>query len=422
MYTAIVTTLASVEAHPNADRLRVGKTAIGGFQVIVGLDTQPDVVGVFFPEGGQLSDAFCQANNLYRIKQADGTYTGGMFDHKRRVKAMRLRGQISEGLWVPMTYFDYLGPVAVAVGQEFTELNGQPVCQRYETQSTRAAKAQSAKAGNQPNKLRQAREQVFKRHIDTPQLRFMDRQLEDMVSAGATWWVTEKLHGTSGRTGLLDMPVALPWWQRGLNWLLPAGLRKPEQERQLVTGTRNVILGDNADTNGGFYGSHGFRQRMTQVLSPKLTPGMTVYYEIVGWVGPATPIMPPASGEEYTYGCEPGRCELYVYRITSPEIGEWPMGMVMDWCNRNSVQCVPVLASGVGDRQAFAAAVREHVSGRSVVDGKTLREGVVVRVEQPAGVGTATTTMWAKEKSFEFKLAEGMIKNDDKYVDLEEVS
>ena len=55
--------------------------------------------------------------------------------------------------------------------------------------------------------------------------------------------------------------------------------------------------------------------------------------------------------------------------------------------------------------------------GPSTLDHTHIREGVVVRVENPDG-----TTHFLKAKSYEFKVLEGIIKNNDSYVDMEEVS
>ena len=74
-------------------------------------------------------------------------------------------------------------------------------------------------------------------------------------------------------------------------------------------------------------------------------------------------------------------------------------------------------------QKSFEKEFLEHVSNiinnniSSTVSKTTLCEGVVVRFDQPNG-----DTVWLKEKSFLFKVLEGIVKEDDSYVDMEEVS
>ncbi len=62
MYSAIVTKVLT-RPHPNADKLQLA--TVTGMQVIVGLDVKDKELGVFFPSDGQLSNQFCELNDLY---------------------------------------------------------------------------------------------------------------------------------------------------------------------------------------------------------------------------------------------------------------------------------------------------------------------------------------------------------------------
>lgn len=61
--------------------------------------------------------------------------------------------------------------------------------------------------------------------------------------------------------------------------------------------------------------------------------------------------------------------------------------------------------------------VESLVEGPDVIDDSHIREGVVIRAENPDG-----TTEFLKSKSFDFLVLEGVIKTDDTYVDREEIS
>ena len=56
MYSAFVTRIKNLRKHSNADRLLCGECF--GNTVIVGLDTQPDELGVYFPVDGKLGIEF----------------------------------------------------------------------------------------------------------------------------------------------------------------------------------------------------------------------------------------------------------------------------------------------------------------------------------------------------------------------------
>lgn len=67
MYKAYITQLKDVRPHPNADRLVLG-TCFGN-TVCLDLSAVEGEVGIYFPEGGQLSLEFCKHNNLLRKKR-----------------------------------------------------------------------------------------------------------------------------------------------------------------------------------------------------------------------------------------------------------------------------------------------------------------------------------------------------------------
>ena len=58
---------------------------------------------IYFPEDGQLSEEFANDNNLVRRKNEAGENIGGYLDpNKRNITAIELRGEISDGLVLPI--------------------------------------------------------------------------------------------------------------------------------------------------------------------------------------------------------------------------------------------------------------------------------------------------------------------------------
>lgn len=99
MYCAYVTRIHNLRKHTNADRLLCGECF--GNTVIVDLGTDPDQLGVYFPTDGKLGLEFAQKNDLLRRKDENGAPAGGYLDpEKRNIKALKLRGEKSDGLFL----------------------------------------------------------------------------------------------------------------------------------------------------------------------------------------------------------------------------------------------------------------------------------------------------------------------------------
>jgi hypothetical protein len=126
----------------------------------------------------------------------------------------------------------------------------------------------------------------------------------------------------------------------------------------------------------------------------------------------------------------PGQQSIYVYRIT--QVNEDGYAVELSWnqmaarCRELGVPTVPFISQFVyeddpGDCQTgqdYLKCLVEHAAcGPSIIDPSHMREGVVIRVEAPDG-----TTEWYKHKNFEFKVMEGIVKDNDAIVDIEEAS
>jgi len=175
----------------------------------------------------------------------------------------------------------------------------------------------------------------------------------------------------------------------------------------------------------------------------ELYEGEILYYELVGWTGEDSLIMPEHQvkdkelvkryGKEmrYSYGTLPGQCALYIYRITRTSsenvTTELSWNQVKQRCNELGLAYVPELAHGITNINGYEEdgcwtlnlveeIVNTHTEGPSTLCDKHIREGVVIRVESEQG------TNWYKNKSFDFGVMEGYIKSDDDYIDREEAS
>lgn len=117
--------------HANADRLQIA--SFFGNDTCVGLDIKIGDIGIYFPSDLQLSVEFAEVNNLLRKKDNAGNNIGGYMDpSKRNVCAIRLRGEKSDGLFLPLKSLESFGDVStLRVGDTIDVFNGHKICCKY---------------------------------------------------------------------------------------------------------------------------------------------------------------------------------------------------------------------------------------------------------------------------------------------------
>ena len=154
---------------------------------------------------------------------------GYMDAKKRNIKAIRLRGEKSDGLLVPVESLSYLTDVTkFEVGEKIDVVNGEVVCQKY----IPAVKNQGGKA-KAKNKKAEPKESYpfFNEHKDTAQLAYSLRDFKE----DDLFTVSLKMHGTSARTS------------NALKEVKPSLLQKlfrikPLKSWGAISGSRRVVL------------------------------------------------------------------------------------------------------------------------------------------------------------------------------------
>ena len=168
-YTGFIARLKNVHKHSNADRLLIGECF--GNSVIVSLDYTEGQLGVYFPVDGQLSEEFCKANDLVRRKDENGNACGGYLDpDKRNIKAMKLRGERSDGLFLPLTSLANFTTVSdLKEGDTITILNGVEICKKY---IPKRKEGHWHGGGSKGRKTKVDLCPTFAQHVDTDQLAY----------------------------------------------------------------------------------------------------------------------------------------------------------------------------------------------------------------------------------------------------------
>lgn len=415
-YNAYITTLKNVRKHPNADRLQLAECF--GNTVCVGLDYTEGNVGVYFPVDGQLSEEFATVNNLVRKKDDARNNIGGYLDPaKRNIQAIRLRGEKSDGLFLPLSCLKYTGVDlnSLNVGDAITVVNGHEICQKYIPRSN--ARKTGERAGNKTRKKKMPISPLFAEHADTEQLAYN----LSAFKPGDQIEITLKMHGTSQRTGYL------PVFKGYKRTLLDKILRRegtPIYDWGYVSGTRRTVL---ENYEGGYYGSNSFREEHSKVFEGKLWKGETFYLEVCGYIDENTPIMGSVDNKKvndkefiktygkktiFSYGCEPGESKIYVYRATMTnedgDVIEYTPDFLRYRCEQMGLETVPVFWKGyipndVENAGEWVRKLAEQFYDGVDPIGKThIREGVVIRI-----VNKPKFTAY-KHKNHNFKILSGI--------------
>ena len=376
-YVAYVTNLKNLRKHPNADRLQLAECF--GNTVCVNMDYTADQLGVYFPTDGQLSMEFCEQNGLLAVYVDGVNVSGGYMDpEKRNVKTIKLRGEKSDGLFLPLTCLAYTGVdiTTFKAGDTIALVNGHEICTKYIPKRNPRRSGGNGAEGNRTRKKKVAVAPLFMEHADTEQLAYN----LDAFKPGDLIEITLKMHGTSQRT------ANLPRFDGYKRTLMDHIMRREgvaQYNWGSVSGTRRVVL-DNYD--GGYYGSNEFREAHSKFFDGKLHKGETVYYEVVGFTTSGSSIMGDADNKKlkdkefvklygpttvFSYGCEPTgkktmygqddkgafeieiavpQSDIYVYRMTMTnedgDVVEYTPDFMRYRCEQMGAKTVPVFAKG----------------------------------------------------------------------------
>ena len=344
-YAATVVKLDQFVKLDNCDNVQAA--IIFSNSVIVGKNCQAGDVGLFFPVECALSHEFLSNNNLYRHSQfgnIDATKTG-FFEQNRRIKAMRFRGNKSEGFWIPLSSLSYLGAIDLKVGDVFDRLGDHEICEKYiiKTSNSGGPNAGRAKVAKLKDLIVDGQ---FRFHFDTEQLR---RNL-GMFKPDTIISISDKWHGTSAIFGNLLVQRQLNWIER---MLVRLGINIQTHKYGPIYSSRTVVKNVDGLDRGmqHFYDVWGI---VAKEIESRIPTGYTIYGEIVGYTPTGKAIQAAPGGKPYSYGCKQGEHKLVVYRVTSTNFDgqtielSWPQ--MLEFCSKFGLETVKQLYYGtVGD-------------------------------------------------------------------------
>ena len=465
-YTAFITRIKNLRRVPNADRLQMGECF--GNTVIVSLEYEDNQLGIYFPSDGQISTAFAEINNLLRKKDENGNNIGGYMDpDKRNVTAIKLRGEKSDGLFLPLKSLETFGDITtLREGDRIDNFNGHEICCKY-VPSKRERTAAGGAGKRIKRRAKRSIAPLFYEHMDTEQLAYNLAAFKP----GDEIEITLKMHGTSQRTA--HLPVFKDYKRTILDKLFRRE-GTPVYDWGYVSGTRRTVL---ENFEGGYYGSNEFREAHSKFFEGKLWKGEEVYYEVVGFTHTCAPIMASCDNKKlndkefvkqygktttFSYGCAPDGLgevvdywdqektkpavyrkapisDIYVYRMTMTnedgDVVEYTPDFMRYRCEQMGAKTVPVMWKGVIPHDYNTEPVfgedgywhyaesagewikdvaEEYYDGPDPIGKTHVREGVVVRIlNRPKFCAY-------KHKNWSFKALEGIVKVEAEAPDMEE--
>ena len=349
-YLAKVIDITDFLPHPNADRMKIAQ--VGGYKVCVGID-EPTGRYIYFPVNSEINPNLLSYCNLYRHTEKNAnTEKAGFFNDNGRVTAIKLRGFPSEGFLLPYeqlenfiadtlnlnlsniendTDFD----VAVEGNKEFW------ICKKYIiVHNLTSAQSNSNKRQKGVSRFNKVIDTQFHFHYDTVRIQNDKWAISpnDLIS------ITEKIHGTSGISAYVLCKKKPTLINKIKKWFGDSGA-----QYDYLYASRSVIKNAVETINPGGYYNCDIWAEADKIIRPHLQKGMTIYYEIVGFLPTGSYIqknydygcVPPEEGESFTHE---KHFKVRVYRITMTNVDgyvhEFSAKEVQEWCKANNL--IPV--------------------------------------------------------------------------------
>jgi len=302
-YVCSVVEIKEIYDIEGADRIK--RTVIFGNNVIVGTDVKIGDKMLYFVSGTRLNADFCKYNNLLTDAEQNKDKKVGYISHKQfRVKAIKLKGVISDGILLPIESLSFNESIKYKYlfkGDEFTDIDGVSICEKYFVPCRNSNPGGKAPKSIKINRLV---DNQFFLHNDTDNLRKNIHKLNPKDIIGIHY----KKHGTSVVIGNVLVKKALKWYEKLAK---KVGLNIIDTEYDIIYSSRKVIKNGYLNTNPNSFYKTDIWGDVRNEVKDKIPKNYTLYGEILGYETTGSAIQ-----GGYDYGCNIGEHKFYVYRIT----------------------------------------------------------------------------------------------------------
>ena len=346
-YLAKVIDITNFLPHPNAERMKIAQ--VGGYKVCVGID-EPIGRYVYFPVNSEINPNLLSYCNLYRHTEKNtNTEKAGFFNDNGRVTAIKLRGFPSEGFLLPFEQLENF--IADTLNLKLSDIENNTdfdiavegnkefwICKKYiVVHQTAQGQPNSNKRQKKVARFNKVIDTQFHYHYDTVRVQNDKWAIapDDIIS------VTEKVHGTSGISAYVLCKEKPSLINKIKGWFGNTNIKY-----DYLYSSRSVIKNATETTNPGGYYSCDIWAEADKIIRPHLQKGMTIYYEIVGFLPTGKYIqknydygcIPPEAGEPFTHE---KHFKVRVYRITMVNVDgyihEFSAKEVQEWCKANDL-------------------------------------------------------------------------------------
>lgn len=361
-YLSKVVDIQEFVKHPDPKVERIKCAVVDGFIITVGIDSQPGLY-VYFPVLSQINPQLLQYLNLYRNKEKNkDPEKTGYFEDKGIVKAINLRGVKSEGFLMPI--IDLQNFVVDSVNAELKDITPNTEFDEVEHDGKTfwISKKYIAPVQKLPGTSGSPKERKKKKGLDKiidEQFRFhydttLIKKCPHVIKPDDIIHISSKWHGTSGISAYVLCHKKLNWKEKIAKWLT----KNPFDTYDYIYSSRTVIKNRyyNQGVTDGYYGCDVWKYA-DNFIKPYLIKGMTIYYEIVGylpnggWIQknydygcePPTQVTDPATGETVVQYKQGKHFKVLVYRITltnvDGQVHEFSAHEVQTWCKQRNLLC-----------------------------------------------------------------------------------
>lgn len=302
----VATVVEVKELYPIPDAQKIQRCVIFGNNVVVSKDIKIGDVLLYFVSGTRLNEEYCKRNNLLDKAElnADVTKKGFISYKQLRIKAIRLKGIVSDGLLLPLeSLLHFCDIKQFKIGDTFTCINGNTLCEKYFVPIRNANPG--GKAPKQPTKISRLIDGQFYLHGGTENL----RRNMDKINPDDIIGIHYKKHGTSVVISNCLVKKELKWYEKFLQRL---GIDVVSAVYDIIYSSRKVVMNQylNPESKKGFYSSDIWGD-VAKEVSKKIPKNWTLYGEILGYTKEGGAIQ-----GKYDYGCQVGEHKFYVYKIS----------------------------------------------------------------------------------------------------------
>jgi len=335
-----VTSIVDVRPHPNADRLELA--TVKDWQCVVGKDTfKPGDPCVYIPIDSVLPQPVM-----------DVIFSGAKIKPSPRVKTIKLRGAISQGIAVRPSELGVDAPIGKDVAKTLGITKYEPPEPSFQggTSTPKTGRSQT-----NPH---------FRKYTGIENA----KNYRNVFEEGEHVIVTEKIHGTNFRAGYVPFHTDTVWKKvKKFFGMAP--------KFEFVYGSHNVQLQSKL-LYTGFYDTNVYAEAVKKYrLQELLKPGEVVYGEVYG----------AGIQKGYTYGCAEGERKLALFDVMID--GKYLDPVAFEkFADARQLPRVPVLYRGPFDKDGVKALT---VGDSVLVPTQKIREGVVCKpvVESATFIG-----------------------------------